>query len=95
MSKLKGRPLRAEEADELLKNWAIPDVAPDESSFGNRSTAYGTPLSDLYKKELAEENRFALKQCLKRPVKLASTKTKRDQHWRASEEVELWVLTNK
>ena len=55
MSKLKGRTLRADEADELLKNWAIPDVAPDESSFGNRSTAYGTPLSELYKKELAEE----------------------------------------
>jgi flagellar assembly protein FliH len=55
MSKLKGRPLRAEEADELLKNWAIPDVAPNEKSFGNRSTAYGTPLSELYKKELAEE----------------------------------------
>ena len=55
MSKLKGRTLHADEADELLKNWAIPDVAPDESSFGNRSTAYGTPLSELYKKELAEE----------------------------------------
>lgn len=55
MSKLKGRPLRAEEADELLKHWAIPDVAPNEKSFGNRSTAYGTPLSELYKKELAEE----------------------------------------
>ena len=55
MSKLKGRPLRAEEADELLKHWAIPDVAPNEKSFGNRSTAYGTPLGELYKKELAEE----------------------------------------
>ena len=50
MSKLKGRPLHADEADELLKNWPIPDVAPDERSFGNRSTAFGTPLSDLYKK---------------------------------------------
>ncbi|MEL0648229.1 flagellar assembly protein FliH [Pseudoalteromonas agarivorans] len=55
MSKLKGRTLRADEADELLKSWAIPDVAPDESSFGDRSTAYGTPLSELYKKELEEE----------------------------------------
>ena len=45
MSKLKGRPLNAEEADELLKNWATPDLAPDEKSFGNRSTAFGTPLS--------------------------------------------------
>jgi flagellar assembly protein FliH len=55
MSKLKGRPLNAEEADELLKNWATPDLAPDEKSFGNRSTAFGTPLSDLYRKEMAEE----------------------------------------
>lgn len=55
MSKLRGRPLRADEADELLKHWDIPDVAPDEKSFGNRSTAYGTPLSELYKKELAQE----------------------------------------
>ena len=55
MSKLKGRPLHADEADELLKNWPIPDVAPDERSFGNRSTAFGTPLSDLYKKEVEEE----------------------------------------
>ena len=39
MSHSKGRPLHADEADELLKNWPIPDVAPDERSFGNRSTA--------------------------------------------------------
>jgi hypothetical protein len=28
-------------------------------------------------------------------VKAASEKTKRDQHWRAEEEVELWILTHK
>ena len=55
MSKLKGRSLHADEADALLKNWPIPDVAPDEKSFGNRSTAYGTPLSELYRKEMAQE----------------------------------------
>ncbi|ALQ08958.1 MULTISPECIES: flagellar assembly protein FliH [Pseudoalteromonas] len=55
MSKLKGRPLNAEEADELLRNWSVPNMAPDERSFGDRSTAFGTPLSDLYKKEMAEE----------------------------------------
>jgi flagellar assembly protein FliH len=54
-NKLKGRPLNAEEADELLKNWPIPDVAPNKQSFGDRSTAYGTPLSELYRKEMAEE----------------------------------------
>lgn len=44
--------------------------------------------------ELAEGSRFKLEKCLKKTVKNASSKTKRDQHWRASEEVELWVLTN-
>lgn len=45
--------------------------------------------------ELAEGGRFQLEKCLKKSVKSASEKTKRDQHWRSSEEVELWVLTNK
>lgn len=55
MSHSKGRLLNADEADELLKSWPIPDVAPDERSFGNRSTAYGTPLAELYRKEIVEE----------------------------------------
>ena len=55
MSHSKGRPLHADEADELLKNWPIPDVSPDERSFRNRSTAYGTPLAELYRKEIAKE----------------------------------------
>jgi|TARA_R110000737_G_scaffold157205_1_gene185742 hypothetical protein len=45
-------------------------------------------------KELAEGNRFTLERCFKKSVKAASTKTKRDQHWREEEEVELWVLVN-
>ena len=44
--------------------------------------------------ELAEGGRFQLEKCFKRMVKLASNRTKRDQHWRSSEEVELWVLIN-
>jgi hypothetical protein len=44
--------------------------------------------------ELAEGNRFQLEKCYKKSVKAASSKTKRDQHWRSLEEVELWVLTN-
>lgn len=44
--------------------------------------------------ELAEGGRFQLERCLKKSVKAASSKTKRDQHWRSSEEVELWVLTH-
>ena len=47
------------------------------------------------KKELAEGGRFQLERCLNRAVKTASEKTKRDQNWRSSEEVELWVLTHK
>lgn len=46
-------------------------------------------------KELAVGGRFELEKCLKKRVKAASDKTKRDQHWRSSEEVELWVLKNK
>jgi hypothetical protein len=45
-------------------------------------------------KELAEGNRFTLERCFKKSVKAASAKTKRDQHWRDEEEVELWVLVN-
>jgi hypothetical protein len=44
--------------------------------------------------ELAEGDRFQLERCFKKSVKAASSKTKRDQHWRSSEEVELWVLIN-
>ena len=45
-------------------------------------------------KELADGGRFQLEKCLKKTVKAASVKTKRDSHWRSSEEVELWVLAN-
>jgi hypothetical protein len=45
-------------------------------------------------KELAKGGRFQLERCLKKSVKAASKNTKRDQHWRAEESVELWVLTN-
>lgn len=45
--------------------------------------------------ELAEGGRFELERCFKKTVKAASTNTKRDQFWRTTEEVELWILTNK
>lgn len=44
--------------------------------------------------EIASGGRFKLEKCYKKSVKSASEKTKRDQHWRALEEVELWVLIN-
>jgi len=47
------------------------------------------------KKELAEGGRFQLEKHLKKRVKAASEKTKRDQSWRSTEQVELWVLTHK
>ncbi len=46
-------------------------------------------------KELSEEGRFQLELCLKKSVKPESNKTKRNQHWRSSEKVELWVLSHK
>lgn len=55
------------------------------------SSTKGHPIEE----ELANGGRFLLEKSLTRPVKAASDKTKRDQHWRATEEVELWVLTHK
>lgn len=45
--------------------------------------------------ELAQHDRFQLERCFKKRVRMASKDTKRDQHWRGSEEVELWVLKHK
>jgi len=42
--------------------------------------------------ELEFGGRFILDKCFKKSVKSASDKTKRNQNWRAEEEVELWVL---
>jgi len=44
--------------------------------------------------ELSNGGRFQLEKCLKKNVKPASSKTKREQHWRSFEVVELWVLKN-
>ena len=56
-----------------------------------------TKVSNIHpiEQELDEGGRFQLENCFKKSVKDASEKTNRDQHWRASEEVELWVLTQK
>ena len=63
--------------------------------FSNLAQITNVTKDHPIEKELAEGGRFVLKQCLKRPVKLASTKTKRDQSWRELEEVELWILKHK
>ena len=63
--------------------------------FSNLAQITNVAKDHPIKKELAEGGRFLLERCLKKKVKAASKKTKRDQYWRSSEEVELWVLTNK
>ena len=62
--------------------------------FSNFAQITGVTEEHPIEKELAEGGRFQLEKCFKKSVKDASDKTKRVQHWRAAEEVELWVLTN-
>lgn len=56
-----------------------------------------TNLSEAHpiENEILRGGRFQLERCFKKRVKSASEDTKRDQHWRGSEEVELWVLKHK
>lgn len=63
--------------------------------FSNLAQITNMTTEHPIEKELAEGGRFQLEKFLKKSVKSSSEKTKRDQHWRSSEEVELWVLTNK
>jgi hypothetical protein len=44
--------------------------------------------------EITKGNRFKLERCFKKSVGAASDKTTRKQHWRATEEVELWILNH-
>lgn len=63
--------------------------------FSNLAEITDVTQDHPIEKELAEENRFKFNNCFTKVVKAASTKTKRQQHWRSSEEVELWVLSHK
>ncbi len=63
--------------------------------FSNIAQINNVTKAHPIEQELAEGGRFQLENCLKKQVKLASVKTKRDQHWRTSEEVELWVMVHK
>lgn len=63
--------------------------------FSNLAQITNVTKEHPIEKELAEGDRFQLEKCFKKRVKAASDKTKRDQYWRSSEEVELWVLTHK
>ena len=62
--------------------------------FSNLAQITNATKDHPIQRELAEGGRFQLEKFLKKTVKAASDKTKRDQHWRSSEEVELWVLKN-
>ncbi|CAM1333316.1 methyltransferase [Tenacibaculum aestuariivivum] len=63
--------------------------------FSNLAIITNVTKEHPIKKELAIQGRFQLEKCFKKQVKSASVKTKRNQHWRALEEVELWVLIHK
>lgn len=60
--------------------------------FSNLAQITKVSNSHPIEKELAESGRFKLNLFLKKTVKSASKKTKRHQHWRSKERVELWVL---
>ena len=62
--------------------------------FSNLAQITNVTAKHPIEMELAQGGRFQLEKCFKKSVKAASSKTKRDQHWRAAEVVELWVLTN-
>ncbi|MFT5621148.1 MAG: hypothetical protein ACI860_000623 [Chitinophagales bacterium] len=63
--------------------------------FSNLAQITEVSKSHPIQEEIDKGGRFKLDKSLTRPVKAASDKTKRDQHWRSSEEVELWILTHK
>lgn len=62
--------------------------------FSNLAQITNVTTNHPIETELAEGDRFKLERCFKKSVSAASSKTKRDLHWRSSEEVEVWVLTN-
>ncbi len=63
--------------------------------FSNLAQITNVTKEHPIEQELQNGNRFELDKYLKKSVKKASEKTKRDQHWRSDEEVELWVLKHK
>lgn len=60
--------------------------------FSNLAQISGLTNKHPIKKELSEGGRFQKELFMEKKAGQASTKTKRDQNWRNSEMVELWVL---
>jgi len=63
--------------------------------FSNLAKITNVTKKHPIENELEKGGRFKLEKFLTKKVKAASEKTKRDQHWRSDEEVELWVLVHK
>jgi hypothetical protein len=63
--------------------------------FSNLAQITNLSKEHPIEKELATGGRFVLDKKWTKSMKTASDKTKRDQNWRSSEEVELWVLAHK
>ncbi|WP_020568535.1 50S ribosomal protein L11 methyltransferase [Neolewinella persica] len=63
--------------------------------FSNLGQITNVAKENPIEKELADGARFELDRFFKKSVKQASSKTRRNQHWRDTEEVELWVLKHK
>ncbi len=63
--------------------------------FSNLAQITKVCESNPIEKEIADGRRFKKELLVKKNVKPASKKTKRNQNWRSSELVELWVLSHK
>jgi len=61
--------------------------------FSNLAQITNATTAHPIEYELAHGNRFQLEKKYTKSVKPASSKTKRDQHWRSLENVELWIMT--
>ncbi len=60
--------------------------------FSNLADQTHTDFSHPIQHEIEQHSRFRLESVKRQQVGRASSKTKRNQFWRSSEEVELWVL---
>jgi len=63
--------------------------------FSNLGQVTNNETMHPIRREIEEEARFKLDFFLEKSVKAASEKTNRNQYWRGSEKVELWVLSHK
>ena len=62
--------------------------------FSNLAQITNSEAKNPIEEELAKAGRFKKDLLLKKTVASASSKTRRDQHWRTKEEVELWILSH-